>query len=114
MGIPEEAVNQAAEAVWEAVFAGLIRLRDQWPARAWEYDRRLRCVSSSIPLADEAAARAAMAGVLDTAWSATTLASAPDSASPPRLPIAQADVARTWPSLSRSAEFSAGSTSLFV
>jgi len=77
MGMPEEAVDQAAEAVWEGVFEGLIRLRDRWPARDWTYDRRLRCVSSSIPLGDEPAARSAMAGVLDTAWSAATLASAP-------------------------------------
>ncbi len=73
MASPEEAANEA----WEAVFGGLTRLRDRWPAQDWSYDRRLRCVASSIPLSNEAAARAAMAGVLDTAWSSATLAGAP-------------------------------------
>lgn len=73
MGTPEEAAND----VWEAVFGGLTRLRDQWPARDWTYDRRLKCVASSIPLSDEGAARAAIAGVLPATWSSATLATAP-------------------------------------
>ena len=44
-----------------------------------EYDRRLRCVASSIPLAGAAAARAAFAEVFPTSWSTGTLAGAPAS-----------------------------------
>jgi hypothetical protein len=69
MGTPEEAAND----VWEAVFGGLTRLREQWPAPDWTYDRRLRCVASSLPLSQEAPARAAIAGTLPASWSSATL-----------------------------------------
>jgi hypothetical protein len=74
MSTPEDEANQA----WEAVFGGLIRLRDRWPAPDWTYDRRLRCVASSIPLAEELAARAAIAEALPVTFSAASLAEAPD------------------------------------
>src|SRR5688572_23209258 len=45
---------------WSAVFVSLEQLRDRWPDNNWSYDRRLKCVASSIPLAREAEARAAM------------------------------------------------------
>jgi hypothetical protein len=67
------------EDVWVSVFQGLEGLRDRWPEveGGWTYDRRLRCVVSSFPVAREADARAAMAAALPTPYSATTLASAP-------------------------------------
>src|SRR5262249_57854269 len=61
---------------WETVFAALTRLRASWPSRDWSYDRRLRCVASSIPLAREADARAAMAEALPASFSVDTLAGA--------------------------------------
>ncbi len=69
MGTPEEAAND----VWEAVFGGLKRLQEQWPANDWTYDRRLRCVASSIPLSQEPATRAAIAAALPASWSSATL-----------------------------------------
>ena len=57
MATPDEAI----EAAWETVFGALARLRERWPSTDWMYDRRLRCVASSIPLAGAAAARAAFA-----------------------------------------------------
>jgi hypothetical protein len=65
-----------ASEAWDSVFGALERLRVQWPSRDWNYDRRLRCVASSIPLAREADARAAMAEVLPVSFSADTLAGA--------------------------------------
>ena len=61
---------------WDVVFATLERLRDRWPSQEWTYDRRLRCVASSIPLAREADARAAMTEALPASFSVETLAGA--------------------------------------
>lgn len=63
---------------WSAVFTAIEQLRDRWPDNNWSYDRRLKCVASSIPLAKEAEARAAIGDVLTQSWSAATLASAPE------------------------------------
>ena len=63
-------------AVWEGVFAGLERLKVRWPSPDWSYDRRLKCVSSSIPLAREAEARSAIAEALPASFSVDTLPSA--------------------------------------
>jgi hypothetical protein len=63
---------------WQELFGALERLKSKWPGSEWSYDRRLRCVASSIPLAQEGAARAAMAEVLTTSWNAETLATAPE------------------------------------
>ena len=46
----------------------------RWPATDWSYDRRLKCVASSIPLARETDARAAMADALPASFSAETVA----------------------------------------
>ena len=62
---------------WDSVFAAVERLRDRWPEGTWTYDRRLKCVASSIPIAREPDARAAMVEALPTSWSADTLPSAP-------------------------------------
>jgi hypothetical protein len=64
---------------WQELFQALERLKAKWPASDWSYDRRLRCVASSIPTSLEPAARAAMTEVLPTSWSAQTLANAPET-----------------------------------
>lgn len=63
---------------WQVLFESLERLKAKWPAPDWSYDRRLRCVASSIPMSLEPAARAAMTEVLPRSWSAKTLAEAPE------------------------------------
>jgi hypothetical protein len=63
---------------WQELFQALERLKGKWPASDWSYDRRLRCVASSIPMSLEPAARAAMTEVLPTSFSAQTLAGAPE------------------------------------
>ncbi|HTB60142.1 MAG TPA: hypothetical protein VLC06_19860 [Polyangia bacterium] len=75
MATPDETIDAA----WKAVFGTLAQLRERWPSTEWMYDRRLRCVASSIPLAGAVAARAAFAEALPGAWSTATLASAPAS-----------------------------------
>ncbi len=62
---------------WSSVFAAIERLRDRWPDPAWTYDRRLKCVASSFPMAREADARAAMTESLPQSWSAASLSGAP-------------------------------------
>ncbi|HXJ21997.1 MAG TPA: hypothetical protein VMT03_17370 [Polyangia bacterium] len=74
MASSEEATNQ----VWESVFEGLARLREGWLVQDWSYDRRLRCVASSIPLAQEQAVRALIGDIFPTAWAASTLPGAPE------------------------------------
>jgi hypothetical protein len=64
---------------WETVFGTLERLRDRWPSSDWSYDRRLKCVASSIPMSGESTARAAFADVLPGVWSTATLPGAPDA-----------------------------------
>jgi hypothetical protein len=66
-----------ADAPWDSLFAALDRLRASWPDATWTYDRRLKCVASSIPIAREPEARAAMIETLPTSWSEATLATAP-------------------------------------
>ena len=65
-----------SDEVWESVFGALTRLRAAWPSQDWSYDRRLKCVASSIPLTREADARAAMAEALPKSFSVETLATA--------------------------------------
>lgn len=64
---------------WQELFEGLERLKAKWPAQDWSYDRRLKCVSSSIPMTLEPAARAAMTEVLPAFFTAQTLADAPEN-----------------------------------
>src|SRR5262245_28120000 len=61
---------------WDPIFAALEGLKARWPSPDWTYDRRLKCVASSIPLAREAAARAARADALPAWFSEETLATA--------------------------------------
>src|SRR5262249_53857537 len=64
--------------VWEELFLALERFRGRWPTPDWIYDRRLKCVTSSITVALETEARAAIGEILPIAWNAATLAGAPD------------------------------------
>jgi hypothetical protein len=66
------------EDVWAGLFGALERLKASWPAPDWMYDRRLKCVASSIPLVREADARKAMAEALPTSFSVETLPGAPE------------------------------------
>jgi hypothetical protein len=70
--------DEATEQMWEAVFQGVLRLRERWLTPEWTYDRRLRCVASSIPLAQESAVRAAIDEMFPTSWTASTLPDAPE------------------------------------
>jgi hypothetical protein len=66
---------------WESVFEGLGQLRDNWPApETWSYDRRLKCVASSISMISAPAAETAIVLAMPLFWSAESLASAPASA----------------------------------
>ncbi len=69
MGTPDE--------TWEAAFATLERLRAAWPPGDWTYDRRLKCVVSSIPMASANAALAAMAEAFPGSWTSDTVKTAP-------------------------------------
>ena len=71
------AVDVDVDEAWGAVFGALERLRDAWPAQGWSYDRRLRCVVSSIPMTSAPAALAAIAQAIPGAWTAESLPSAP-------------------------------------
>jgi hypothetical protein len=64
---------------WQELFEALDRLKAKWPAKDWTYDRRLKCVASSIPINLEAEARAAMTEVLPTSFGAQSLAGAPET-----------------------------------
>jgi hypothetical protein len=67
----------AVDDAWVSLFTALERLRARWPETNWTYDRRLKCVASSFPIGREADARAAMAEVLPTSFSAEGLSGAP-------------------------------------
>jgi hypothetical protein len=69
-----------AEAQWESLFAGLEKLRTAWPSAEWGYDRRFKCVMSTITIDQQAEARAASAGILPLSFGADTLAGAPPGA----------------------------------
>ena len=70
--------SQDVERAWEELFRGLDRLRSGWPSSDWTYDGRLSCVTSSIPIAAESAARVVIAEIIPTSWTASTLPQAPD------------------------------------
>jgi len=69
----------SADDGWGAVFDSLVRLRDSWPAQGWSYDRRLKCVVSSIPMTSANAAQSAIAPAMAGAWTDATLSAAPTS-----------------------------------
>lgn len=66
---------------WSTVFAGLARLKKDWPGQAtWSEDRGLRCVLSALPASALAQAEAALAQVMPAVFGATDLATAPPAA----------------------------------
>jgi hypothetical protein len=75
----DASIDASIDASWEAVWTAMARLRERWPSNEWTYDRRLRCVASSIPLANADAARAVYAEAFPATWTAETLSGAPAS-----------------------------------
>lgn len=73
---------EPANHAWNVVFEALAQLRDRWPApvSAWSYDRRFKCVVSSIPMSAAPDAELAMAFAMPQAFSADALAAAASSA----------------------------------
>jgi hypothetical protein len=73
-----EPANQA----WDVVFEALAQLRDRWPApvAAWSYDRRFKCVASSIPVAAVPDAEAAIALAMPQSFDVGSLPAASSAA----------------------------------
>ncbi|HEY2903437.1 MAG TPA: hypothetical protein VGL59_22825 [Polyangia bacterium] len=67
----------SAEALWEKLFVDLMKVRAGWPAPEWGYDRRMKCVMSTIEMTQKNLAQAAYAGVLPLVFDSVTLAQAP-------------------------------------
>lgn len=55
----------------------MVRLRGSWPARAWSWDSRLVCVTSSFAQELEPKARTAVAEALPQRFTSTNLVTAP-------------------------------------
>jgi hypothetical protein len=68
-----------ADEAWDQLFSKLERLRAAWPDRVWSYDRRFKCVVSSVSTAHDAAVRAAIAELLTSSFTAESLAAAPEA-----------------------------------
>lgn len=66
-----------ANPAWDPLFARLTTLKQSWPARAWSWDKRFMCITSSFTVEYEAQARAAARAALPTEVTAKTLAQAP-------------------------------------
>lgn len=62
---------------WETLFARLATLKANWPARAWSWDKRFTCITSSFTVEYEAQARAAARAALPTEVTSKTLTLAP-------------------------------------
>src|SRR5690349_9527550 len=62
---------------WQPTLDKFAKLKASWPARAWSWDSRLICVTSSFSVEFEARARAAALAALPLEFSAATLAKAP-------------------------------------
>jgi hypothetical protein len=62
---------------WQPLFQAMKELRASWPARGWSWDARLPCVTSSFSVEFEEKARSAVAIVLASLWTSTTLQQAP-------------------------------------
>jgi hypothetical protein len=61
---------------WEPMFASLIALKRDWPARGWSWDTRLVCITSSFAGEFVEPARAALKLALPTEYNAKTLPTA--------------------------------------
>ena len=67
----------SADPAWEPLFARLTTLKAHWPARAWSWDKRFTCITSSFTVEYEAQARAAARAALTTEITSKSLALAP-------------------------------------
>ena len=61
---------------WDAFFARLTTLKSTWPARAWSWDSRFTCITSSFTVEFDTPARAAAKAALPVEYTSTTLARA--------------------------------------
>jgi hypothetical protein len=61
---------------WNVLFDRFKKLKTTWPARAWSWDSRLVCVTSSFAVEVESKARAAALEALPLEYTAATLARA--------------------------------------
>ena len=61
---------------WKPLFDRFAALKATWPARAWSWDSRLMCVTSSFAVEVESKARAAALEALPLEYTAATLARA--------------------------------------
>ena len=62
---------------WQPLMDRFTKLKASWPARAWSWDSRLICVTSSFSVEVEQKARAAALEALPVEFTASTLARAP-------------------------------------
>jgi hypothetical protein len=58
---------------WKPIFDRFERLKASWPARAWSWDSRLVCVTSSFTVEFETKARAAALEALPLEYTSATL-----------------------------------------
>jgi len=58
---------------WKPVFDRFTRLKASWPARAWSWDSRLVCVTSSFTVEFESKARTAALDALPLEYTSATL-----------------------------------------
>ncbi len=61
---------------WNVLFDRFKKLKTTWPARAWSWDSRLVCITSSFAVEVESKARAAALEALPLEYTAATLARA--------------------------------------
>ena len=61
---------------WKPLLDRFTKLKSTWPARAWSWDSRLVCITSSFAVELESKARAAALDALPLEYTAATLARA--------------------------------------
>lgn len=61
---------------WDPLFARFATLKASWPARAWSWDSRFVCVTSSFTVEFDAPARAAAKAALPIEFTSATLSRA--------------------------------------
>jgi hypothetical protein len=63
---------------WDDLFQGLAQVRERWPSRDWSYDRRFKCVATTVALSAEAAILPILGAVLTASWTGDSVDGAPD------------------------------------
>jgi len=63
--------------VWQPLLDRFRKLKGAWPARAWSWDSRLVCITSSFAVELESKARAAALEALPVEFTSATLSRAP-------------------------------------